>query len=101
MKKGRIFAAIIYFIFTFGIGIVFSLTLPGYFVVFTIPSEYITEVLEQGDYQSAMVLLGDSFNKEYVFQDSFEGGGIVLFETVMQYTPQGSQSEDDTDHAVD
>ena len=99
MKKGRIFAAIIYFLFTFGIGIIFSLTLPGYFAAFTIPSEYVEEVLQQGDYLSAMVLLGDSFGRECIYQSSFDNGGIVLFETVMQYTPQTTES-DDVDQSV-
>ena len=94
MKKGRIFGAIIYFLFTFVIGIIFAITLPGYFVAFSMPANYVSEALQKGDYQSAMVLSGDAFNKEYVYQSRFDnGGGIVLFETVMQYTPPATDSD--------
>ena len=56
MKKGKIFATVVYFIFTFGIGIVFALTLPGYFATFTIPAEVITEALQNSDFVTGIVL---------------------------------------------
>ena len=102
MKKGRIFAIVLYFIFTFAIGIILSLTLPGYFVIFTLPASYVSEALLQGDYNSAMVLVGDSYNKNFIYQCDFEdGGGIVLFETVMQYTATTSSDDEEEQNSTE
>lgn len=85
MKKGRLFGAIVYFIFTFAIGILLALTLPNAFAAFSIPSEYTIEQLQQGNYSNAMMLVGHCFNKQPFFVHKFdENSGLVLFETVMQ-----------------
>lgn len=98
MKKGRLFAAIIYFIFTFAIGLIIAFTLPGYFASFTVPAEYVDELLSDGDFVTAMVLLGDCYNKSSVYERSFEsGGGIVLFETVMQYESNSDAQAEQSD----
>ncbi len=86
MNKSRIFSTVIYFIFTFGIGIIFSLTLPGYFATFTTPSEVIRDALESGDFLRGIVLTEPiGFSEQPALQCSFEGGGgIVLYEAVME-----------------
>ncbi len=86
MKKSRIFATVIYFIFTFGIGVVFAITLPGYFVNFTIPAEMISEALERGDTLTALVMAEPiGFTREPVLKAEFDGGGVVLYEAVTEY----------------
>lgn len=95
MKKGRLFSAIIYFIFTFGIGIIFSLTLPGYFATFTIPSEVSTEALADGDFITAIALTEPAgFFKKPVIDCKFDdGGGVILYETVMEVYDRSSSDD--------
>ena len=84
MKKGRLFAKIIYYGFTFLLGLVLALTLPNYFLYFTVPYEYVGDALLEGDYQSAMLVTGKYYDSQPVLQREFDGGGLVLFEAVMQ-----------------
>lgn len=84
MKKGRLFPKIIYYIFTFLLGIFLALTLPQYFYNFNKLPNFIADSLNDGDFYSAMLLTANYFNKQPVLSCEFEsGGGIVLFETVM------------------
>lgn len=101
MKKSRIFATVIYFIFTFGIGIVFSLTLPGYFATFTTPVEVIGDALARGEFVRGIVLMEPvGFAEEPALSCTFEeGGGVVLYETVTEYYDRES-SEDGKDSAA-
>lgn len=86
MKKGRLFATIVYFIFTFGIGIIFAITLPHAFLSFSAPSEYIVEKLQDGQFYQPMTLIAGCFNDTPVYQDTFDNGsGVVLYESVMQF----------------
>ncbi len=86
MKKSKIFATVIYFIFTFGIGVVFALTLPGFFASFTIPAEVVSDALNSGDFLTCIVLTEPvGFYRRAVFDEKFEGGGgVILYETVME-----------------
>lgn len=86
MKKNRIFAAVIYFVFTFGIGVVFALTLPGYFATFTAPAEIISEALQKGDFATCIALAEPvGFYRTPALDVRFpEGGGAVLYEAVME-----------------
>ena len=86
MKKGGLFGKIIYYVFTFIIGILIALGLPFYFYHFTVSPEFIAKSLNNGDYASAMVLVSNYFNREIAFQSEFaSGGGIVLFEAVNHF----------------
>ena len=95
MKKGGLFGKIIYYLFTFIIGIIIALGLPYYFYHFTVSPEFIAKSLNNGDYTSAMVLVSNYFNKESVYHSQFEnGGGLVLFEAVNHYEKSvGDDSE--------
>ncbi len=86
MKKSRIFAAVVYFIFTFGIGVVFALTLPGYFATFTVPAQVIEDALSGNDFLTGIVLAEPvGFYRKPVLDCKFEGGGgVILFETVFE-----------------
>lgn len=86
MKKSRIFATVVYFIFTFGIGVVFSLTLPGYFATFTVPAEVVVDALAENDFATGIVLTEPiGFYRTPALDCKFEdGGGVILYETVME-----------------
>ena len=92
MKKGRLFGKIIYYGFTFLLGIILALTLPNYFLYFTVPYEYAEEALLAGDYQSAILIAGKYYNNQPVLVREFDDGGVVLFEAVMQ-VPQNTSEE--------
>lgn len=84
MKRGRLFPKIIYYIFTFLLGIILALTLPPYFYNFSKLPKFIENSLESGDYYSAMLVTANYFNKQLVYSQSFDdGAGIVLYEAVM------------------
>lgn len=84
MKKGGLFGKIVYYVFTFLIGILIALGLPYYFYNLTAPYEFIDRSLSEGDYASAVVLISNYFNKQIAYEHQFEsGGGIVLFEGVV------------------
>lgn len=97
MKK-NIFPKIIYYLFTFILGFVIAIGLYGYHMVIVVPQEILGDMndyLAGGSYDKAMELVGGYFNKEYVFQQSFEnGGGIVLFEAA---TPTEDKKADLSD----
>ena len=96
MKKGGLFGKIIYYVFTFIIGLIIALGLPYYFYHFTVSPQFIAKSLNNGDYASAMVLVSNYFNKECVYQSEFdEGGGIVLFEAVNHFEKSvGNESDE-------
>ena len=95
MKKGGLFGKIIYYVFTFIIGIIIALGLPNYFYHFTASPKFIATSLNNGDYASAMVLVSNYFNRQMVYQSEFEsGGGIVLFEAVNHFE-KGADEETD------
>ena len=98
MKKNRIFPAVIYFIFTFGIGVVFSLTLPGYFASFTVPADVVAEALGRGDFVTGLVLTEPvGFAREPALKASFEGGGgVILYEAVMEVFDRDAVDPDET-----
>lgn len=95
MKK-NIFPKIIYYLFTFALGLLLAFGLFGYHMVFEVPQKILGDMnnhLTNGSYDKAMELVGGYFNREHVFQQNFEnGGGIVLFEAV---TPIDEVKEND------
>ncbi len=94
MKKSKIFATVIYFIFTFGIGVLFALTLPGYFAAFTVPAEVIASALARGDYLTGLVLAEPvGFCREPALESKFDAGGIVLYRAVMEVYDRSSAED--------
>ncbi len=95
MKKSKIFATVVYFLFTFGMGVIFSLTLPGYFATFTVPAELIGNALAANDFVTCLVLTEPvGFYREPVLDRTFEnGGGIILYETVMEVDGNSAQTD--------
>lgn len=82
MSKGlKILVSILYYAFTFIIGLFIAITLPNiYYYDMTMSS--IRDSLNSKEYSQAMELVGGYFDKEYCYQVDFtEGGGIVLFKS--------------------
>jgi len=80
MKKGKLFAKILYFVFTFIIGILLALFLPYIFMYYGESVNVIQDALNEGRYSDAMALVGGYYDSVPVYQADFErGGGIVIF----------------------
>lgn len=105
MKK-NIFPKIIYYLFTFALGILLAFGLYGYHAVFEVPQKVLADMnqyLVERSYDKAMELVGGYFNREYVFQQDFEDGvGIVLFEaaTPTSDTTSSDSSDDDSKQSM-
>ena len=96
MKKGRLFAKIIYYIFTFILGLILAFTLP-YFMYVNTAMRSITKWLHSGQYDNAMALIDGYHNKQYVYQQNFDGGGIVLFEATTLSENSGAEDDETID----
>ena len=81
MKHGKIFGLVIYFIFTFLLGVILALTVPMFLMVDVVP-EVIAKDIEDGQYSQAMLMVVCYYNSEPVYQREFDKGGIVLFEAL-------------------
>ena len=76
-KKWRIFFGIIYYFFTFSLGLMIALILPGVnrdIIMY----DYLDAYIEAGDYVKAVDLLGGLYNKQSVFEDKEKD--VVIFE---------------------
>ena len=81
MKKGSIFAKIIYYLFVFSFGIILAIFLPFIFMYDGEALNTMQDQLDSGNYTEAMGMVGGYYNKNIVLNASFDaGGGIVLFE---------------------
>lgn len=80
MKHGKLFAKIVYYLFTFTIGILLAVFLPYILMSDGEHLNMMEDSLDKGNYSDAMMSVGGYFDKEPIFSLKFEeGGGIVLF----------------------
>lgn len=80
MRQGKFFAAIVYYLFTFTIGVLLTLFLPYILMSDGENLNIMRDSFKKGNYDDAMLLVGGYFDKRPVFQEEFKGGGgIVLF----------------------
>ena len=98
MKKAKLFAKIVYYLFTISMGILLALFLPFYYFYSGESLNSMQQSLESGNYWEAMVLVGGYFNKQPVFQQDLpDGGGIVLFEAATLTEGQNAEGEEVAD----
>ena len=95
MKK-NIFPKIIYYLFTFALGILMAVTLP-YFIMYTIAPKEMGNLLNSGEYAKAMELVGGYFHNQAIIDEKFEQGGIILFEAVTPVYNSGEENDDTKD----
>lgn len=78
MKKGKLFAQIIYYVFMFFIGILLAIFLP-YILTLDEALDIVNDSLMSGNYADAMQLSANYFDTKIVYEEEFGQGGIVLF----------------------
>ncbi|MCM1042654.1 MAG: hypothetical protein NC350_00355 [Corallococcus sp.] len=85
MKKTKIFAKVVYYLFTFVLGVILAIVLP-YTYASEMPFQLADEYLIAGNYAQAINLTAAFYDKNPVFVQKFDdGGGIVLFATTTLY----------------
>ena len=95
MKKVSLFAKIVYYLFTFSLGIILAIFLPFVYLYDGEALNIIQDALDAGSYSQAMGLVGGYYNTESVLNAQFEGGGkIVLFESATLYDEVYGEGEE-------
>ena len=91
MKKGRLFAKIIYYLFVFLLGVLIAISLPV--ILYSSNKDaFIADSLQSEDYQSAIQLLVPYYNTKYVSVNDINGGGkVVLFEATVESETTGER----------
>ncbi len=98
MKKGSIFAKIIYYLFVFSFGIILAIFLPFIFMYDGEALNIMQDQLDGGNYTEAMAMVGGYYNKNVVLDARFNaGGGIVLFEAATLYEYEYKPEEKDAE----
>ena len=101
MKHGKLFAKIIYYLFTFTMGIMLAVFLPFILMSDGECLNIMEDSLEEGRYSDAMLLVGGYFDKREVFKSEFEnGGGIVLFSSATLVYFDDEETEEDRKSVV-
>ena len=83
-KKLKLFFKVIYYLFTFGIGIVLAFTMPGmkFYERLAYTMEY---SLNNGDYDTAMSLIGGYYDDRQVVEKQFDdGSGVVIYSAAVE-----------------
>lgn len=99
MKK-KLFPKIIYYLFTFSLGLLLAFTLPYYFMYYDVPLNDMEEYLSKGVPDKAMELVGGYFNRTPAFSQSFDdGSGLVLFEAATLVYNSGAEGDKTVDES--
>lgn len=78
-KKLKLFIKILYYVLTFGLGIILALILPGS-VLYENLAQDMNQNLLDGEYDKSMCLIGGYYDKEWAYQETFDDeSGVVLF----------------------
>lgn len=86
MKKGLVVANIIYYLFTFTIGVLLAVFLPYFLMLYGESVSIIEKSLAEKNYSQAIAIVGGYYDDQYVLQQDLQtGGGIVLFKAATLY----------------
>ena len=103
MKKGKIFPAVLYFIFTFLVGFVLALILTPMYLYGGMLLDTLSDDLYEKKYDDAMKLVGGYYNGNVLYSEDLgkDGkGGIVIYETVtLGYPESNGKSGDENNEA--
>lgn len=95
MKKKLLFANVIYYVFTFLVGILLAIFLPYFMMMYGESINTIAKSLDEGEYAKAYEMVGGYFDDEYVLLQDFQsGGGIVLFSAATLVPGQNKDGEE-------
>lgn len=96
MSKGiKTFIKVIYYIFTFLLGVLLAVLLPNWFA-YDISMNIIVNSLKSANYSDAMIIVGGYLDKDYVYVERFdENSGIVLFSAATLTYSNSNDSKDD------
>jgi len=95
MNKGlKIFTKIIYYVFTFFIGLIVAIMLPLELTVTYIPQQ-INNSINSADYSSAIGLVsgGGYYNSDKIYQEDKDNCGFVIFESVTLNYEDGENAD--------
>ena len=83
MSRGlKIFIKVVYYIFTFGLGILLALILPGTMLYETLAND-MNRHLVDGEYEESMALIGGYYDSEYAYLEKYDdGSGVVMFKAM-------------------
>lgn len=79
MKRGKLFAKIVYYLFTLSVGVLMAIFLPYFYMYYGESLSIVNSSLKSGDYASAMELVGGYFDKTPVLLSQDGNCEIVLF----------------------
>lgn len=94
MKKGKIFPAVLYFIFTFLVGFVLALILTPMYLYGGMLLDTLSDDLYEKKYDDAMKLVDGYYNGNVLYSEDLgkDGkGGIVIYETVTLGYPESNE----------
>lgn len=93
MKRSKIFPAILYFVFTFLVGIFIAVFLPAVYLYSGVLLDTMSDGLYSGNYEEAIKVVGGYYDSDPIYVKEFEGGGgFVLFEAA---TLAAKETEDE------
>lgn len=96
MKIVKIISSIIYFLFTFIVGIILALYLPNIYAI-NETMDLMESYLNNGEFAEAMTMGGGLYDEEYVLHAEFtNGGGIVLFNSASLIPDMVKVGEEET-----
>ena len=99
MQKAKIVPKIIYYVFTFLLGIFLVFTMP-YFLMYDIVPVKIVEHLEAGEYREALLPVSNLFNSELVYEKHLENGSVIIYETITYGVGEDGKEDQTKIHAI-
>lgn len=95
MKKGLVIANIIYYLFTFTLGVLLAVFLPYFMMLYGESLSIIEKSLSEKNYAQAISIVGGYYDDQYVLQQDLQaGGGIVLFKAATLYPGTDEEGND-------